>query len=872
LVEQSAPLPNIASPLTLIRRAAGVERRISDIQRYEEALMLSYTVDFGFLDTAAVPMLRSIGARVTAVGDVTMADFDPHSAPHAGRAFNSAYAQCGGAFHPKVFVLASDTEARIAIGSGNATIAGWSYNHELWTVVHSSQNGSPTLIPALARWLELLPSAVRFSAGVERRLINTAELLNRAHSGSAPIDTGDRLIDNLEIPIIDQLPIGPVDELCIFAPFFDVDAAGVVALLDRLRPREVTIAAQPGLSRFDGEALVNAVRRFKAQILLDNAKRYRHGKLVEWATDGARWALTGSANISRPALLRSQSNGGNCELGLISQIPITLMPTDTTRPTIAEIRTITVPPPQPTTRAAGRILGAHLIDGGLRVELLGPLGNPAEVQYSATDTLEWQRLGTAPVDCDTFDIACTLVGSNRLRLVTALRDTVEFSNVVAIVDLAQTTTRRSSGASSAAQYSVSTLFTGDLLTRLLVDLQTLRGEISGVRGLSEGVIPTKMTEAAGESHDGDVEAYTEKIGLPMLTFALGKQTEYQTDSSDGIDDVQLDDDSPEDGAEDLDAEASQDNPIDDLADADEQDRKRYRRWARRAVDVMPQLTTLGRLAVTRLITTMLAARIWGDEDTEPVMLLVRAVGHLAVQAPSADIEASVGSLAAVALAILDRKVQLGKGTEASLAVRTVRDAVAYLLSAVDPDRVATYLDGITSERLGFTLEPEDVIEVANQVVQHDDVADALRQLINSGREVYRPSRRTLHVIARTSRPDLVALEAVSYAENTDLMAAWCSTPNNKWALVLWKRPDFVVVSGSDTERLKWQHFQTERVSLKAVVHAEKSHSGNDRIFNLAKRIPHRPWVTPDPLGEEILRELGLSGPNPPSGEDPCTAT
>ena len=125
----------IASPLTIIRQAAGVDRRAGELQEYEEALLLSYTVDFGFLDAVAVAPLRSTGARVTAVGDVAMANFDPRSAPRAGREFNAAYAQCPGAFHPKLFVLASDTHAHIAIGSGNATMAGWFHNRELWTVI-----------------------------------------------------------------------------------------------------------------------------------------------------------------------------------------------------------------------------------------------------------------------------------------------------------------------------------------------------------------------------------------------------------------------------------------------------------------------------------------------------------------------------------------------------------------------------------------------------------------------------------------------------------------------------------------------------------------------------------------------------------------
>ena len=89
------------------------------VQRYEEeALLLSYTVDFGFLDHVAVPLLRSTGARVTAVGDVAMAGFDPRSAPRAGRAFNSAYAQCAVATRAEMEVVAG-IDIQLEIGSGS---------------------------------------------------------------------------------------------------------------------------------------------------------------------------------------------------------------------------------------------------------------------------------------------------------------------------------------------------------------------------------------------------------------------------------------------------------------------------------------------------------------------------------------------------------------------------------------------------------------------------------------------------------------------------------------------------------------------------------------------------------------------------------
>lgn len=107
------------------------------------------------------------------------------------------------------------------------------------------------------------------------------------------------------------------------------------------------------------------------------------------------------------------------------------------------------------------------------------------------------------------------------------------------------------------------------------------------------------------------------------------------------------------------------------------------------------------------------------------------------------------------------------------------------MPALDSDRVSAYLRHLGTAEvvngLGFTLEIDDIVEIADQVVQDDDIADALARLLDAGRDAYRPSPSTMHISATTTRPDLVALEAISYAEKTDMMAAWCSKPT-KWAL------------------------------------------------------------------------------------------
>ena len=659
----------------------------------------------------------------------------------------------------------------------------------------------------------------------------------------------------------------------VFAPFFDSDGEALSKLIDRLQPATILVTVQTAMSQFDGSALISALEGRDAHILDDSDTRYRHGKLVEWAKGGQRWALTGSANISRSALLRSQASGGNCELGVISEIPETLMPARTTRPPVAMIRSI-VPPPRDAVPTRGTHLGCSPHRRGCASRLVTALETPAEVQHSTVASGEWTNQGSAPTGERTFEIPTALEAGARLRLVTRRPDSVEFSNVVAVIGLASTARRRSAAGAKEPAYTISNLFTGALLGRFLADLQDLRRDLQAANFATSASAPGAgaRDNTKTPSETSEIESFSVKVGLPMLNFAIGGRSEASDlDDDDEDEETQLDDEDVEENTDTFDMQTSRDrDPVTDLARSTTHARARYRRWARSAVTTMPTLTTTGKLAVVRLIIWMFAVGVWESDEEQACILLAEALCGLADTPPKPELESSAASLAGVGLAILNHKVPMQRGTPTALATRKARDQIAYLLTVVDQNLVDNYLrylaEPASVEGLGFTLDSDEVMDVAAQVVQRDDVEDALAILIDEGFEVTRPFTRALYVRASTNRPDLVALKAVSYAESAEPMAAWCTTPATKWALVLWRSPDFVVVTGTGRDKPSWQHYQTRRAGLKTVVHAERSGMAGGQRFWMAENMRHTPWLTPVPLGLDLLAELGLPGPFPPEYE------
>ncbi|MFE5912795.1 hypothetical protein ACFQ6B_27455 [Streptomyces wedmorensis] len=917
---ETAPEPAtaIASPLGLI-----LDEERTGGQSLEEALFLSFTADLGFFEEVALGVTQATGARVTVAGDVAMARNDPRSVRRAGRGYVAglAYAH-GAAFHPKLMVLAGPEHATIALGSGNTTLAGWQSNAELWTVLRVEGDRSPAALPDLSAWLRDLPGKVRFSAGVPQALGRVAALLDRLHRERTPAAPGVRVVSSLHAPIIEQLPRGPVDELAVFAPFHDPRCRALRQLLDRFRPRRFTLAYQPGLTDLDGPSVDDLVRAYGGRVISDNDQRYRHGKLVEWASDGQRWALTGSPNLSATALLLPQGAGGNCELGVITPVSATLLPEGTDEPA-ARLRAAT-PLPRPAADGVPLLLGALRVVDGLEITLARPLSEAARLESSpaAAPPEAWEHLADVPPGRDTLMAGPADAGS-RVRLVVVDGDGVpRFGNVVFVVDPDRALRRMTPSRSQAPTTRPFDLF-GDprLAERFLGDLEALRAELpSAPAGASPSSGAGRAVSTVPVGDDAGWERYLDecagRLGHPLTRFALGLPLPADDDKhfqdllpvswdERFTDDVEagLDEDDAEGVAAEHDPGAGRSGAdtaaLPDLRQADREVRRRYRRLVERVVAFASELAPPERMLVVRLTLWIVAAGAWppGDKGWPP--LLSRAVCALGGKDLPARIEPQVGSLAAVALAVLRSHAPRYETTPETLAFNEASGAVRHLLASVDPAYVAEYT-ALLDTAFGPAVDRAAVLDVASDVVSDDPLADAVWSLAEKGRDVHRHGASLLHVTGRFSNPALVALEAVGAAEDAPLVGAWAgsgpdagadaapgsgsdavsgpdvvSGPGSDavsgpdvvsgsdsgagaWALVVWRRPDLVVVDARRAVPL-WRHYRlTGLVGPRALA--------AQRGFGSAASVSHGPRNQPFELARDVLSDLSLTGPRPPRCE------
>ncbi|MET9250270.1 hypothetical protein [Nonomuraea sp. NPDC003709] len=858
----------LASPLTLLME----EERYGDRQA-DEALFLSFTTDLGFFETVALGVAQMCGARVSLVGDAAMSTIDPRAVRRAGRAYLPGQAVCSGAFHPKLMALVGPQRATIAIGSGNATLAGWQANAELWTVLRADQSHVPDLFGELASWLSGLPDRVRFSRGVPEALRRVANGLAALRERAEVVHPDLRLVSSSERPIMDQLPTGPVEELAVCAPFHDPGALTLRRLVERMQPRRLVVSFQPGFTELDGQALADLITELDADVRLDDEPRYRHGKLIEWVIEGRRYALTGSPNLSGAALSTSLENGGNCELGLIAPIGASRMPEGATVP-IADLRPLKFSIRSRTERKGPLLLGATRVEQGLHVMFARTLrtGGHLELSAAAAPPETWERVGEVPADVAEVLLTQPADGGSRLRLVTVVDGQARHSNVVFVVDPLRAQNRYGLTGTPAPTTKPGQLFTNEQLAgKFLADLSTLANTLTRPPTSAATAAASAETARAGAVSDrsgGGWAAYLDdcagRLGVPLLRFALGlpalpaeQEGAYEEllpvswDEQFADDaDVGLDNDDPETV---VDQPAAVTAPP-DLRTVDAAVRLRYQRWAERLTRVAPTLELPERMLVTRLLLWTAAAGAWDRDDHTWLGLLADAVGELGVGTLPAEAEPQVGSLAAVGLAVLRAYAPRHVSTATTVVFTRTAAGVDHLLPAAEPEYVEQYSE-LLQDAFGPALSPEAVERLAAEIVQADPLADAQRTLAEQSRHVHRHGERLLHVTGAFSNARLAALQAVAAAQDAGFVGAWATSSHGAWALVVWRRPDLFTIDAGP--RTLWRHYRLTGLRDPRSLAAQRSFDG-------VRTVPHGPLLDPFPEALAVLADLSLPpDPRPP---------
>ena len=592
---------------------------------------------------------------------------------------------------------------------------------------------------------------------------------------------------------------------------------------------------------------------------------------------GARYALTGSPNLSGAALLHGIQDGGNCELAVMAPISATLLPPGgVVSASEAKTKKFSI---QDRLGGGPLVLGATRVELGLHVQFSSELAldGHLELSLAAAPPETWERAGEVAAGSREVTITIGADGGSRVRLVTTAADgKTNYSNTVFVVDPAHIMRLPGITAAHAPVTRPDDLF-GDskLADKFFADAFALKS--GQAPGAPRATITEHRAEGVGSTRlDTDTDGWQDyldecagRIGNPLLRFALGLPS-LPTDIASGpdalpvswADETVADSEAglQSDTTEAVAAEQDADSPealsrIPDLASEPMSVRRQYQRWAEKITAAATRFGTPEKMLITRLLLWTAAGGAWDRDDRTWIGLLSQALRTLGAANPPTQVEPQVGSLAAVALSVLRAQVPRSAHTGEAIAYDKAAQAVAHLLVASDAAYVEEYSQ-LLDPAFGAAVHPEIIDAVVAEVVQDDPIADAIWSLTDMRRNAHRDGDRLIHVVAVGSRPIFVALEAIGEAEDVDLVGAWASSTGGGWAMCIWQRPNLYTIDHAGPRPL-WRHYKLSSFPSPRILASQRS-------FDSAHRIPHGAFVNSFPEVLRALEQLGLTSPSPPS--------
>jgi hypothetical protein len=299
--------------------------------RWSSTVVVTFGADLSFFNAKLVGQLAQVPLRLI-LADGEQLTRRLHEAattgqrlPMTNRSYLATPIRHTSAAHAKAILLLAQHEGLLAVGSGNLGQDGYASPGELWHVFRYHDDQAQHLAEF---------TSVRFLLdGLEARSLldpPAAELLQTVWSTApwlpppSPSAPQASVRHNLDRPLVTQLAEvvdWPVQELVAYAPFHDPDCAALSTLIETFSPTKVTALVSKDTS-VDPRRLMSVLasaKRVAVQVIEVAAEpaTYIHAKWVHLRGKTREALLTGSANLSRSALLRPAADG-NIETGVIT--------------------------------------------------------------------------------------------------------------------------------------------------------------------------------------------------------------------------------------------------------------------------------------------------------------------------------------------------------------------------------------------------------------------------------------------------------------------------------------------------------------------------------------------------------------------------
>jgi hypothetical protein len=300
----------------------------------ERSLLICFEASLPFFERVLLGRLSSHGEGAVAVlvdaADYAQSFADASAVTRVGVDYTFAGATLPGpraAFHAKLYLTLGKTGAQLIVASANLTPTGVRSNVEVVDRLSLSADGAGDRA-AFAVYAELIANLPILTPGLSsdalRALKRAADavlqLLSAAEGTPPGDDHGPRLLHSAVRPLLEQLqalvPADEVTEIVAISPFYDGGSRAILALASAYPGASLRIIKDRlATGDIDGRALIPLGKRVRVERLdsVSRSARRLHAKVIALMGPRTSWLVTGSANLTAAAWLRSASSGGNLE-------------------------------------------------------------------------------------------------------------------------------------------------------------------------------------------------------------------------------------------------------------------------------------------------------------------------------------------------------------------------------------------------------------------------------------------------------------------------------------------------------------------------------------------------------------------------------
>jgi hypothetical protein len=303
---------------------------------FEACLLTSFNSYLPFVEEVVLPRLRAAGChhlvvmvdRTQLAGELAEKARRPIA---AGRRYALLPIGCGGAFHPKLLLLAGPKKARLIVGSHNLTMSGFIQNRELTNVI---EIGGPKDREGAAALIESIEFCKAWASDLPPALLDVVEdfgkfcgsYLGPVPEKSAVTVVGSRPNGSSLWQRVRSLLPQAAKRVVVLGPFFDQGLAFLKRLQEDLRPQSLVIGLDPRSAHFPGDMkmLPGGLRVVDANDLNPGHKGrgYLHGKAILVESETERVLVTGSANPTASAWL-APAGWRNAEIVVVRKLATT---------------------------------------------------------------------------------------------------------------------------------------------------------------------------------------------------------------------------------------------------------------------------------------------------------------------------------------------------------------------------------------------------------------------------------------------------------------------------------------------------------------------------------------------------------------------